>query len=276
VKKLFVLSVILILVVPLKATTIIVDQNGGGPFTTIQAGISAASSGDTVKVWPGIYNTEQVDLNKNITLMGSGYENTVITGNFNPTIFVKSGRLQWFRICSTNGRGIELSGGTVKNCVIVGSSSDGIYVLSGTSQVINCVLYQNGGYGIYAPSSGVVNVTNSISRSNGGPYNYRGNSGLTSLYLSYSNGSRVWTAGNQGCVDCNPPFQNPPLDFHIAEDPSCSWNTGNPSLPDPDGSIGDMGYFGGPDCPIYPTVVEILIEPNGNNINLKAKARANY
>jgi len=37
-----------------------------------------------------------------------------------------------------------------------------------------------------------------------------------------------------------------------------------------------MGYFGGPECPIYPTVFEIIITPNGNNINLEAKGRANY
>ena len=276
--KLFILFVSMLIVLPLWATTIVVDQNGGGQFTTIQAAIQAASSGDTVKVWPGYYDTEQVNLNKNITLMGSGNESTVITGNSNPTIVMSSGRLQWFQITSTGGNGINLSGGTVKNCVIVGCSTYGIYVPSGTSsQVINCVLYQNGVYGIYAygTATTVVNVTNCISRLNGSQGFYRAGYSTT-LNLSYSNGSHVSTTGNQGCVDCDPNFTNPPLDFHIAENPYCSWDTGNPSLPDPDGSIGDMGYFGGPDCPIYPTVVEILIEPNGNNINLKAKARANY
>ena len=275
-KKLIVISVILILVVPLRATTLIVDLNGGGQYTTIMAAIQDASSTnhDTVKVWPGIYN-EQVTLSKDITLMGSGHEDTFITGSFNPaTIIMTSGRLQWFQITSTGGNGINLSGGTVKNCVIIGSSGNGIYVPSGTSQIINCVLYQNVGAGIYL-ASGVVNVTNCISRGNGS-YGYRGYVNI-SLNLSYSNGNRYYTAGNTGVVDCDPGFVNPPLDFHIAEDLLCSWNTGNPSLPDPDGSIADMGYFGGPDCPIYPVVVQILIEPNGNgNINLTAKARANY
>ena len=45
-KKLFVLSALLIFVVPLRATTIIVDQNGGGQYTTIQTGIQAANSKD--------------------------------------------------------------------------------------------------------------------------------------------------------------------------------------------------------------------------------------
>jgi hypothetical protein len=271
-KKLFVLSVILILVVPLRATTYIVDQNGGGQYTSIYPALQDAGSGDTVKVWPGIYN-ESVTLNEDITLMGSGHECTFIKGSFNPVIVMSSGRLQWFQITSTGGNAIYLSGGTVKNCVIIGSSANGIYVPSGTSQVINCVLYQNGSYGILTATGSTVNVTNCISRLNSsyGYYSYQG-----ILNLTYSNGSRYQTEGNTGVVDCDPGFVNPPLDFHIAEDPLCSWNTGNPSLPDPDGSIADMGYFGGPDCPIYPVVVQILIEPNGNNINLHAKARANY
>jgi len=38
-------------------------------FPTIQAAINAASSGNTVKVLPGTY-TEQITINKNLTLMG--------------------------------------------------------------------------------------------------------------------------------------------------------------------------------------------------------------
>lgn len=272
-KKLFILSVFLICAASIQATTIIVDQNGGGQFTTINAAINAASSFDTVKVWPGTYSTEQINLNKNIVLAGSGYENTVITGNFNPSILMSSGMLQWFQISSTAGNGINLVGGTVNNCVIVGTATYGINIPSGTSsQVINCVIYNCGGDGIIS-QGGTVNVTNCISRINGN-YGFRRASGT--FNLSYSNGTYYATSGNQGCVNCDPPFANPPVDFHIGENTSCSWNTGNPSLLDPDGSRSDMGYFGGPKCPIYPVVVEILIEPNGNNINLKAKARANY
>ena len=51
------------------ATPIIVDANGAGQFTTITAGIAAASNNDTVIVWPGTY-VEQVSLNKNILLQG--------------------------------------------------------------------------------------------------------------------------------------------------------------------------------------------------------------
>jgi hypothetical protein len=251
------------------ATIIIVDKNGGGNFISIQSAINAAVSNDTVKVWPGTY-FEQITLNKNITLMGSGYENTVITGNFNPTVTMSAGKLQWFMISSYAGNGINLTGGVVRNCVIDACSAYGIYSDTGDSQVIHCVIVNNAYNGIRV-TSGTMSINNCISRSNGsyGFYRYGG-----TLNLSYSNGSIINTQGNQGCIDTDSFFTSS-TDFHISEGSPC-WNKGNPSLQDPDGSPSDMGYFGGPDCPIYPVVVEVLIEPAGNTINLKAKGRANY
>jgi len=258
------------------ATIIIVDKNGGGNFISIQSAISAAVTNDTVKVWPGTYY-EQVTLNKNIVLMGSGYENTIITGNFNPTITMSSGKLQWFMISSSAGNGINISGGIVINCVVSSCTGDGIY--SGTSgansSVMNCILIENGGAGIHVGyyTSSTISVTNCIARSNN-QLGFAGENGST-LNLSYSNGGRSdYTKGNQGCINVDPLFTSK-TDFHISEGSPC-WNTGNPTLNDPDGSQSDMGYFGGPDCPIYPVVFEVLIEPSGSTINLKAKGRANY
>lgn len=255
------------------ATTYIVDINGGGHYTSINAAIGVANTNDTVKVWPGIYN-EQVTLNKNITFIGSGYENTIIIGNFNPIVTMSSGRMQWFRITSLNGTGINLTGGILRNCVVLSCAGVGIYCASGTPSIINCIVYGNGSYGIQV-NGATLSVVNCISRSNALTGFYRGYYGAGTMALSYSNGSYSYTGGNQGMIDCDPMFTNPPEDFHISEG-SCCWNTGNPSLYDPDGSQSDIGYFGGPDCPIYPVVTEIIITPGGNTINLQAKGRANY
>ena len=260
------------------ATIIIVDKNGGGNFISIQSAINAAVTNDTVKVWPGTYY-EQVTLNKNITLMGSGYENTIITGNFNPTITMTAGKLLWFQVSSLAGDGVKLSGtnAVVANCVIMACIGTGIYSNTNGSNtsVINCTIVYNGGYGILASAGGCINVTNCIARWNGNTafvdYYYYA---YGPLNLSFSNGSRSNTKGNQGCIDQDPNFTSG-TDFHISEGSPC-WNTGTPSLQDPDGSQSDMGYFGGPDCPIYPVVFEVLIEPSGSTINLKAKGRANY
>lgn len=255
-----------------QATTIIVDINGGGNFTSISAAITAAVPGDTIKVWPGVYN-QQVVLNKNVVLMGSGYENTSIIGNFNPTITMSAGKLMWFMISSSAGNGINLSGGLVTNCVIYGCVGNGINnpTSGSNASVTNCIILFNTYAGISSKSSGTLNVTNCISRNNGG-YGFDGY--YNGMSLSFSNGSRYYTNGNQGCIDQDPLFASA-SDFRISEGSPC-WNMGNLGLLDPDGSRSDMGYFGGPNCPIYPTVFEILIEPAGNNINLKAKARANY
>jgi pectin methylesterase-like acyl-CoA thioesterase len=44
-------------------STIVVDGNGGGDYTTIQSGVDNATDGDTVEVRPGTYS-EQVVLEK--------------------------------------------------------------------------------------------------------------------------------------------------------------------------------------------------------------------
>lgn len=257
------------------SNTIIVDINGGGHYTSIQTAINNASTADTVKVWPGNY-FEKITLNKNIVLMGSGYENTIINGNFNPTVNISSGKILWFTISSLNGNGIKISGGTVSNCVINGCAHSGIYCDSGTTGlVINCVIVNNGNSGIdfIGPSGTSLTAMNCISRNNGG-YGFNAYWANGIFTVSYSNGSRSSTNGNQGCIDLNPMFTSS-TDFHLSEGSPC-WNTGNPSLFDPDGSRSDMGYFGGPNCPIYPTVFEIILTPSGNNVNIQAKGRANY
>jgi hypothetical protein len=260
------------------STTIIVDKNGGGSFTSIQAAITNSSTNDTIKVWPGTY-VEQITLNKSITVIGSGYENTTITGAFNPTITLSAGTIKWFLISSLAGNGINIGGGTVSNCVIKGCTSNGIYanVIGPTSTVINCVIVNNGAYGVRSTGNNVqINVINCIGRNNSSTDFYKDYNTGFGFNLSYSNGSTYMTSGGIGCINTDPMFTSPSNgDYHISQGSPC-WNTGQPSLQDPDGTPSDMGYFAGPDCPIYPVVYEIIISPNGNNINLQAKGRANY
>jgi hypothetical protein len=180
---------------------------------------------------------------------------------------MSAGKLLWFFISSTGSWGITMSGGIVANCVISSCPYAGIKGASGTPAVINCVIINNGLIGI----EGNCTVTNCIGV--GSPEGSFNGWGAT-LNLSYSCGSYTYTIGNQGCINADPLF-NSFSDFHISQGSPC-WNTGNPSLNDPDGSRSDMGYFGGPDCPIYPVVYEIQITPNGSNLNLQAKGRANY
>ncbi|MCX6227084.1 MAG: pectinesterase family protein [Bacteroidia bacterium] len=277
-KKITILLIALIgLSINVYGRTIIVDINGAGQFRSIQTAISNSSANDTIKVWPGTY-VEQITLNKNIVLMGSGFENTKIVGTFDPTITMSSGKILWFQISSMSGNGILLSGKgtTVSNCVIRSCSGSGIVsnIDQSVSNVINCNILSNGGYGIWAYRGGCINVVNCIARWNSAGdydgYDY----GWGPLNLSYSNGGGSNTSGNQGCINLDPRFVSSE-DLHISEGSPC-WNTGQQSLTDPDGSRSDMGYFGGLDCPIYPVVYELIILKYGSNITLQAKGRANY
>jgi hypothetical protein len=188
---------------------------------------------------------------------------------------MSNGKIQWFLISSTFGNGITISLGTIKNCVIKGCMANGIESTNGPSYVQNCVILNCGSVGIYG-GNGLV-VTNTISRSNTNQGFVAKNS--QSWYRNYCNGSTGnesygSVAGNQGCIDSDPIFVST-TNYHLSTGSPC-FDTGQPSLFDPDGSISDMGYFGGPDCPIFPVVYQMTVSPNGNNINVQAKARANY
>ncbi len=280
-KKITLLFVLFVAITAtLSARVIKVDINGSGQFTSINTAIINSVTSDTIKVLPGSY-FEQVTLNKNVVVMGSGYETTVITGNFNPTVIQTTGKMLWFLISSTQGTGIKISSGTLSNCCVIGCTGSGITneTSGATCTIINCIIYNNGGYGIFATDGTTINVINCISRNNTS-YGFRGASGYYEGYgtcnVSYSNGSRQNTSGNQGCIDQDPNFTLPPSDFHISEGSPC-WDKGNPSLLDPDGSQSDMGYFGGSDCPIYPVVMSIKIipQPDGS-IQIHAIGVANY
>jgi parallel beta-helix repeat protein len=103
---------------------IIVDINGRGNFTKIQLAIDNASFGDIIYVWSGAYY-ENIVINKRLTLIGNGSDNTIIDGgckghvvkiivdqvNFKGFLITGSG-INWYSIKA----GILLD--SVENCTI--------------------------------------------------------------------------------------------------------------------------------------------------------------
>lgn len=82
-----ILSVILFFFVPIFSTTWTVDDDGTAQYVKIQEAIDAASDGDTIFVYSGIY-LENIDLYlKKIFLIGNNKDNTIIRTDNGNTLY---------------------------------------------------------------------------------------------------------------------------------------------------------------------------------------------
>ena len=178
-------------------TIIIVDQSGGGNYTTIQEGINNANNGDTVLVYPGTYY-ENINFNgKSITVASLllttqdtiYISQTIINGNQNGSVveFVSGEGLnsiiKGFTI--TNGFASYIdsipAGGGIKcinssptiekniikeNCCDWYIDGGGIYCKNSNSHIINnTISYNEGAYygaGIFVSDTSAVLVKGNI------------------------------------------------------------------------------------------------------------------
>ena len=60
--------------------TWIVDQSGGGDFTSIQDAIDVSSNGDLIIINDGVYN-EILTIDKSIRVNGNNIDNTILKGS---------------------------------------------------------------------------------------------------------------------------------------------------------------------------------------------------
>jgi hypothetical protein len=144
------------------------DLNAGtswsAPFKTIQKGIDAATALGTVSVSNGTYVlTSQLLLGKGCSVIGiGGRSNTIINANTtgriitidNANAVVDGFSLMYGKTAtaSFNGTGVNMTGGTLKNCLVSGCTNTatsaqgvGIYMTGGT--VDTCIIEKNLGSG---------------------------------------------------------------------------------------------------------------------------------
>jgi parallel beta-helix repeat protein len=161
---------------------IIVDQGGGGNYTSIQEGINNANNGDTVLVYPGTYY-ENINFNgKSITVASLllttqdtiYISQTIINGNQNGSVV---------KFVSGEGLNSIIKGFTITNGFASGIDSfpagGGIKCINSSPTIVKNIIKENDchwyidGGGIYCKNSNSHILNNTIS-DNEGAYNGAG------------------------------------------------------------------------------------------------------
>ena len=192
--------------------TIIVDASGHGNYTTIQDAINNSSTGDTIRVWEGVYQ-ENIIVNKSVSLIGNGSAFTSIYGGSNQVIInIMVDRVNitgfsvtrvlsswsysgiWLNkvkhcnitdnICSNNKYGIYFdssSNNSVCNNTCSNNMEDGIYLQESWNNTLvnnNCSNNYDGIYLLYSSNNTFENNTCS-------------NNGYRGIYLLYSDNTTI-------------------------------------------------------------------------------------
>jgi len=110
-----------------------------GDFSSIQAAINNATSGDTISVHPGTYY-ENIVVDKSITLIGENRSTTIIDGRGSGSVII------------VGASHVEISGFTVQNSGISWPKS-GIQIANSYSNTISDNIIQNNNIGVLMDSS---------------------------------------------------------------------------------------------------------------------------
>ncbi len=165
---------LLLLLLSMMAITVLLTADGADgativvpdDFETITDAVEAASDGDTIRVYDGVYQ-ETVEISKSISLIGNGTDRTVMSGTYRILVLQTVGiTVSGMRLVGENFTiPIELKDAgncLVRDMVLTGSSSGIFMTGSDNNQIINCSLDGfTSGLWIYSGSDGnlVKNVT---------------------------------------------------------------------------------------------------------------------
>jgi len=181
------------------AKTIFVPNN----YTTIQAAIDNANPGDTIYVWAGTYY-ENIVVNKTVTLIGNGSEDTIIDGGGVGDVMMITAdwvNVRGFKLINSgNGPSLPPYGGIelydVENVTILNNNcsnnGNGINVKnSKKNNIINNTCYSNNYNGILIYHSDLNKLENNT---------YKWSILYYGIYLNMANSNNVI---NNTCIDCS-------------------------------------------------------------------------
>ena len=138
-KSLITVVIAMIVIGSTNALTRIVDIDGSGQYTSIQAAVNASSQGDTILVYPGRYY-------ENISIQTNGISVIsleAITGDaeYVDSTIIDGGAISWGVWIRQNSQNITVRGFSITNC------KNGLSVSSNAIVTIqNCNIFQNMGY----------------------------------------------------------------------------------------------------------------------------------
>ncbi len=150
--------------------------NGSNGYASIQAAVNAASNGDTIIVAAGTY-TENIVINKRLTLQGAGKDATTITSAVADTDVIKlttggdSATARMVikdlkvtgatKVSASYVSGINIRGGngyiTLNNIAVVDNAKEGVHIdvaAMADIELRDCTLSNNGGCGLLVRSAG--------------------------------------------------------------------------------------------------------------------------
>ncbi|MFC2150134.1 Ig-like domain-containing protein [Calditrichota bacterium] len=233
-------------------------------YETIQEAINASEDGDTVRVGAGTYYEGQINIwDLRITLESEqGPKETIIDASdwYNGIILTghqdTSQVIRGFTIRNAPRSGIwvsEYSGVKLVNCIIKGCTRSSLWIETNRNVLIrNNVFVENG-----SPANIEIHTSYGVFENNlvvhSGGYAFwnlsifenpiRPDYNLIWQYENLTDDAPGIRFGPHNLIDVDPLIENE--FYHLSANSPCI-NAGNPALRDLDGSVSDIGAYGGP------------------------------
>lgn len=283
------------------AGTNFVEKAGGpGIFTTITAAIQASGPFDTIKIGPGLY-TENVRVPWSLTFLGAGPQYTTLRASTTDAAFQAEPS-------AATPKMISIYALTITNPI-----GDGVNSLNYDLRIENCVIANCGRYAVsYSPAAGGSVVIRQCTIASNFSFAFHSPSGFgtasfgvdgTIVFRNNEAGTQQDNVGlgiriASGCLIVGKPllhltmadsfsatdanFMDAPAGNFILKAPSPAINAGRAGFLDPDGSIHDVGAYGGPGAAAFwpypaggPVISSLQVTPvvqQGGKVTVKAAA----